>query len=67
MLIRTVFELNSIKDQLSLIAALSSHIDFDNIEDRELDEEYTRLLTKMNNTTANLKEKYEEIKKLLEG
>lgn len=66
MVVRTIFELNSIKDQLSLLAALTSHIEFENMEEREVEEDYSTLLTKMNNTTKNLKEKYEELKQLLD-
>lgn len=64
MVVPSVFELNSIKDQLALLKALSSHIDLDR---EERDPEYEQLLVKMNNTIRNLRERHDELKKLLES
>lgn len=63
----SVFELNSIKDQLSLLAALSSHIDLESYEDKEIDPDFDQLLRKMDNTTKNLGEKFKHLKSLLEN
>lgn len=66
MKVPTTFELDSIKDQLSMLAALSSHIDFDTIEEKNLDPDYERLLKKMNNMSNNLTKKFQDLKKVLE-
>jgi hypothetical protein len=63
----SVFELNSIKDQLSLLAALKSHIDFDELEEKDLNNDYGILLNKMNNAAKNLTEKLDHLKQLLDG
>lgn len=65
MVIPSVFELNSIKDQLSLLAALASHIDFENMKIEELDPTLEQLLNKMDKATKNLKDRYENLENLL--
>lgn len=65
MVIPSVFELNSIKDQLSLLAALASHIDFENMKIEELDTTLEQLLNKMDKATKNLKDRYENLEQLL--
>ena len=65
MVVPSVFELNSIKDQLSLLAALVSHINFEELTTEDMDENLERMLSKMDKATKNLQEKYENLKSLL--
>ncbi len=67
MQIRTIFELESIKDQLALIESATSHIDLDGFGEKELDADYKRLLLKLDNSAKNLKEKFEKIKHILDN
>lgn len=64
MVVPSVFELNSIKEQLALLSALSAHIDF---EREDMEEDLKRMLTKMDNSAKNLQNKYENLKKLLDN
>lgn len=60
--IPSVFELNSIKDQISLLSALTSHINWD----QELNtHDYETLLKKMENTIVNLNRKRDELEEIL--
>jgi len=65
LVVPSVFELNSIKDQLSLLAALVSHINFEELTTEDMDENLERMLSKMDKATKNLQEKYENLKSLL--
>ena len=67
MLVRTIFELQSIKDQLALIDALLSHINLEEVEGKEVDPDYRTLLMKMDKLAKNLREKYKEIKDTLDN
>lgn len=60
MVIRTLFELESIKDQLALIESLISHL---SIEDEITEADIKKILTKLNNHSKNLTEKLELLKK----
>lgn len=66
MVIVTPFELNSIKDQLSLLTALTSHINFDGYAEKELEPDFKQLLQKMDTMAKNLTAKFNELKTLLD-
>jgi hypothetical protein len=60
--------MNSLKDQLALLTAISSHIDFDKYENvDEVPEDFEKLLIKLNNLAKNLKDRHDDLKKLLEN
>lgn len=68
MVIRNLFELDSVKDQLALLKMLTSHIDLERYmggipESHESD--YKILLEKMETVTKNLKTKKEDLENLL--
>lgn len=66
MIVASVFELNSIKDQISLISVLTAHIDWNKYESGELDmEDYKTLLSKMDRTVKNLQEKKVSLEQVL--
>lgn len=66
MVIKTLFELESIKDQLALLSSLTSHIDIEEYQEKEeLNPDYEKLLIKMNNTAKNLKDKLDTLNILL--
>lgn len=63
--IRTHFELESIKDQIALIKTLTSHIDIAQLSEKELDKDYKTMLMKAEKTGRNLEEKLESLNKIL--
>lgn len=68
MVIRNLFELDSIKDQLALLNMLTSHINFDNYADglpESSEADYKILLEKMENVVKNLKDKKTNLEDLL--
>lgn len=71
MVVPTHFELESLKDQLSLIGAFISHINWEEFAQKKeeapesLDIDYVVLLEKMEKTTVNLKQKYTNLKTIL--
>lgn len=68
MVIRTHFELESLRDQLALIKSLGSHINLDeHVYKEDVDPDLEKLLKKMDTSVRNLNEKYEELKKLLDN
>ncbi len=67
MVVKTIFELQSIKDQLALIASLTSHIDPEKYREVEMEEDMKKLLTKAENLSKNLKEKLDALKNILDN
>jgi len=69
LIIPSVFELNSIKDQLSLLSVLTGHLDWAKYSNGEFDEssieDFKLLLTKMENTVKNLQKKKDDLESLL--
>lgn len=67
MTIKTVFELQSIKDRLALLDALLSHINIEEVEGKEVDPDYKKLLLKMDTLAKNLNQKRIEIQNTLDN
>jgi hypothetical protein len=70
MVIPSVFELQSIKDQLSLLTVLTSHLNWEKYQAGEFDdssiEDFKQLLTKMDHTVKNLQAKKDKIEDTLD-
>lgn len=68
MIIRNLFELDSIKDQLALLKMLTAHIDLDKYAEgiqTSPESDYKILLEKMENVTRNLTTKKDDLENLL--